>query len=279
MKTKMMHLFLLIACFNLTARAQSVNLENSETLPGDLTIDKSTPQTYKMITDYFDYDLNADFIRKARIEGNFTCNLPNDTVKWNNVYIAGSNQLNGPFLKGEKQMAFENFKYVQSAETVEEKFFSKFNNIDFRLKNLVWDMLGFEVFAYSHWDSLKLNKVFDANTVNGEVNLSNEGVFENKEIQLTWIGITKINNEVCAIIRYSQMNGKLNLELGNMSMKGRSHYWGEVYVSLEDKQIEYATLKEDVLTDVYLKEQNNRFQGYTVRNITLEKVVNHADTK
>ena len=106
--------------------------------------------------------------------------------------------------------------------------------------------------------------------------MANDGVFENKEIQLKWIGVTKINSELCAIIKYSQMNGKLKLDMENMSMNGRSHYWGEIYVSLEDKQIEYATLKEDVLTDVFLKGQNNSFWGYTVRNITLEKQVSNA---
>lgn len=267
----MMYLVLLFIGFNTIVKAQPAKFEIQENLPKNLVIDKSIPQTYKVITDYYDYDLTGDFIRKARVGGDFTCYLENDYVKWNNVSISESNVLNEPFPKGQKQLIIEDFKYMQTEETLEEEFFVSMPNIDFRLKNLIWDMIAFDVFVYSYWDSLKLNTVFNAHNVNGEVNMSNDGVFENKEIQLTWIGITKINSELCAIIKYSQMNGKLKLDMENISMKGRSHYWGEIYVSLKNKHIEYASLTEDVITDVLLKGQSNHFLGYTVRKIILEK--------
>ncbi len=271
MKIKMMQILILLFGCSYTVISQSLEVEIPDSLPKNLEIDKSTPQTYKMTTDYFDYDLQANFIKKARIVGNFTCYLQNDSVKWNNVYISESKRLNDPFPKGKKQMAFENFEYIQSNKVLNEQFFSLLPNIDFRLKNLVWDMIGFYALAYPNWNSLKLNTIFYSNDLNGEVNLSNNGTFENKEMQLKWIGVSKIHGEQCAIIKYSQMNGKLKVDLENMSMKGRSHYWGEIYVSLIDKQIEYASLKEDVITDVLFKGQNNNILGYTVRNITLEK--------
>ena len=40
-----------------------------------------------------------------------------------------------------------------------------------------------------------------------------------------------------------------------MTLKGRSHYWGEIWVSLSSKQIEYATLQEDVLGEMKLAGQ------------------------
>jgi len=40
-------------------------------------------------------------------------------------------------------------------------------------------------------------------------------------------------------------------------IKGRSHVWGDVYVSLKDKQIEYAELYEDILMDIKMKGQDN----------------------
>ena len=55
-------------------------------------------------------------------------------------------------------------------------------------------------------------------------------------------------------------------------MSGRSHYWGEVYVSLADKEIEYATLFEDVVTDVLMKGQSQNYLGYTMRNIILSRI-------
>jgi len=64
----------------------------------------------------------------------------------------------------------------------------------------------------------------------------------------------------------------LKIEIEALKMSSRSHYWGEVYVSLADKQIEYATLSEDVITDVLLKGQSQNYLGYTVRSITLSKI-------
>ena len=64
----------------------------------------------------------------------------------------------------------------------------------------------------------------------------------------------------------------MKIEIDALKMSGRSHYWGEVYVSLSDKQIEYATLSEDVITDVLLKGQSQNYLGCTVRSITLSKI-------
>jgi hypothetical protein len=55
-------------------------------------------------------------------------------------------------------------------------------------------------------------------------------------------------------------------------MSGRSHYWGEIYVSLSDKQIEYANLTEDVLTNEKIKGQANSISGYVVRTIDFSRV-------
>ena len=81
-----------------------------------------------------------------------------------------------------------------------------------------------------------------------------------------------MNNEVCAIIKYSVMNNPLQLDFDNVTVSGRSHYWGEIYVSLSDKQIEYVTLLEDVITNVRIEGQAENILGYTVRNITLSRI-------
>lgn len=275
MKEQLLWILILIN-LSVNVKAQSVKLKIPSHLPENVSIDKSILQTYRMTTDYFDFDLSGNFIRKAQVYGDFTCYLENDSVKWNNVSIAESNIFDKPFPKGQNQSVLENFKYIQSPDCLSEQFFSSVPQIDFRLKNLIWDMIGFEVFTYPYWDSLELNVPFEAKVINGEVKMANDGIFENKEITLTWIGVTKINNELCAIIKYSQMNGKLELKTEKLNMKGRSHYWGEIYVSLEDKQIEYASLTEDVVTDVLLKGQENNFLGYTIRNIELKKNVSYG---
>lgn len=274
MKEKLLWMYILIN-FSIAVQAQPVKLKIPNQLPASLRIDKSTPQTYRVTTDYFNFDLAGNFISKSKVCGDFICYLENDSVKWSNVSIAESNVFDEPFPDGQKQTDLENFQYIQSPECLEEQFFSSIPQIDFRLKNLIWDMISFEVFVYPYWDSLKLNTPFEAELINGEVKMANDGIFENKEIKLSWIGVTKINNELCAIIKYSQMNGKLELNTGNIKMKGRSHYWGEIYVSLGNKQIEYALLTEDVVTDILVKGGENSFLGYTVRKIELKKDLSH----
>lgn len=272
MKTMLIITSLILLSVGRTVFGQVADLKILNQLPKDIGIDKSKPQTYTMITDYYDYDLQANFLRKARVIGDFTCYLSGDSVKWNNVYISQISDFDAPFPKGQNQSYFENFKYVQSEKVLSEETFSHIPQIDFRLKNLVWDMFGFEIFAHVYWDSLELNKEFCNHVLNSEVEMGKDGTFENKELKLTRIGITKVNNELCAIIKYSQMNGKISLNLENIKLKGRSHYWGEVYVSLSDKQIEYATLTEDVITDVTIKGGPENMLGYTVRKINLLKI-------
>ncbi len=122
-------------------------------------------------------------------------------------------------------------------------------------KNLVWDMMGVEGFAWYYWDSLRLNEPFAASNFNGKLDLAGQGSFENKNVVLTLTGVSKRNNELCATIEFRTLNNPLEYAESEMSLKGRSHYWGTIWVSLEDKQIEHAELFEDVTMEMNLPGQ------------------------
>jgi hypothetical protein len=47
----------------------------------------------------------------------------------------------------------------------------------------------------------------------------------------------------------------VTVKTAGFEMIGRSHYWGQIWVSLTTKQIEYATLYEDVLGEMKLGAQ------------------------
>lgn len=258
--------------FNVTQAQETNQAIYLDQLPVDLELDNAIPRKYIMTTDYFDYDLKGNFLRKMRLTGEYTCGLEGESARWNEVYISQLDNLETPFPEGKKQEYMENFKYIPDETVLAEDFFLKIPEADMFVKNLIWDAMGFDVFAYSCWSNLELNKEYHAIEINSELELAGEGTFENKDIILTWIGITEKNNEVCAIIKYSVMNNPLNLVTGNIIMSGRSHYWGEVYVSLSDKQIEYASLSEDVVTDVTISGQPSNILGYTVRKINLLKI-------
>ena len=273
MKTLSFYLIPVFAMlFNVAQAQQGTPIDYLDQLPKCLELDNSIIRKYTMTTDYFDYDLKGNFLRKRKLTGEYTCGLEGDSAIWNDVYISEVNDLETPFTRGLKQGYMEGFKYKPDEKVLTEDFFMAIPEANMFIKNLIWDVMGFDVFAYSCWDSLQLNKEYHSLELNSEVDLGGEGTFENKDIILTWIGITEKNNEVCAIIKYSVMNNPLKLETDYIKMSGRSHYWGEVYVSLSVKQIEYAALSEDVVTDISIKGQEGNILGYTVRNISLSKI-------
>jgi hypothetical protein len=241
-------------------------------LPKDLELDKSIQQTYLMTTNYIDFDMFGNFKKETQILGEYTNGLKNEKVKWNNVFISNRNSDEQSFYESRKMNSMEDFSYVPSTKMLNPESFPAFSSNTTQLQNLVWDMMAFEVFAWEYFDSLKLNVEFVAKSANTEVDLAGSGTFENKDIRLNWNGISKINNEICAIIEYTAMNNPLMIKNDFIDIKGRSHYWGYVYVSLEDKQIEYAMMNEDVIMEIKFPGQENAQSANTIRKITLKKM-------
>jgi len=240
-------------------------------LPRDLVPDSTVVRCYEMVTEYQDYDLKGNFQRKTRITADYTSGLENGTtVCWNNVFLAQTYEEYADFSMGTKQELMEGFSYAPAGNIESATFFDAIPGAGIMHKNLVWDMVAIEGFAYWYWDDLRMNVEYKAGSLNAPVDLAGEGTFTNKDIRIQWIGITVINGEICAIIKYYTMNNLLNVKTGDISVTGRSHYWGEVYVSLQDKEIEFATLFEDVITEVIMPGQPD-FSGYTVRYITLKR--------
>lgn len=246
------------------------NVELPDYLPDNIELNHSQTRTFQMISDYMDYDLKGNFRTKTRVSGVYTTGLPGDSIKWNNIRIASTSEQEASFPEGERQEYMENFSYIQDQDILSADFFRDIPQADIIVRNLIWDVAGIYWFAYGHWDKLKLNKPYlDKETNNQEMDLSGQGSFENRNVEVTWLGITKLNQENCAIIKYSTMNNPLHVNLENMKMTGRSHYWGEIYVSLEDKEIEMATMTEDVVTDTTLEGHPSNILGYTVRKIII----------
>ena len=241
--------------------------------PGNIVFREDILQRYHVVTDYFNKDIYGKFMNKMRVSGDYTRGMEGGQVKWNNVYVAYANQLEESFPQGEKQEFMENFTYIPSGKMMLESSFENFPQQLVHLKNLVWDMMGIEAFAWLYLDSLKLNQSISASGINGKVEMDGIGVFENRDIQLRWTGISEMNQEICAVIEYLAMDNPLNIEFGDFKMKGRSHYWGTIWVSMEDKQIEYAYMYEDVVMDMKLPGQSDKQLINTTREIVFEKLL------
>lgn len=271
MKKKPLYLTLFLMFSTLAVQAQTDNsTDHLSSLAVGIELDKSVKRSYRMITDYSDYDLKSNFLVKRRMAGIVT--YENDSAQWKDVYYTESKVADEIFPQGEKQDFLQNFGYQPNADILAPDFFQKkLPQANPHVMNLIWDALCFESLAYWAWDSLKLNEEHQLGDDNAGLDLA-IGSFENKDIRITWLGVTKIKDEMCAILKYSVMNNPLKVEFEEIEMSGRSHYWGEIYVSLSDKQIEYACLTEDILTDTNVRGQVNNRMGYTVRTITLSRV-------
>lgn len=272
-------IFLLFVCSaflsqmaNAQKKAKSIDGYLNQ-LPSGLELIENGPQHYQITTDYFTKDIYGNFINKVRVTGDYTRGLENDKVSWHDVRITtpvASEKKSFP--EGELFNPMENFTYVPSAEMVNPDAFPGFPPNSFYAKNLVWDMLGLEGFAWYYFDSLHLNIPFAANAFNSDVDLAGEGTFTNKNIKLTWTGISRVNGEICAVIEYLAMDNPLKIKTDVMEMNGRSHYWGTIWVSLEDKQIELARLNEDVIMDMKLPNMPEKQLMNTTRDIVIQKV-------
>jgi hypothetical protein len=275
MKTiKTVLIFSIATFFAISVNAQKISKILSDgKLPQNLEL-KDELQKYVVTTDHFNTDIFGNFFNKMRVKGQYTRGLDNGNVKWNNVSIAMALQRDADFPAGNPVDYMEDFSYKVSPEMLKPEAFATFGENNAFTKNLVWDMMAIEGFAWSSIDKVKLNVPFSNELFNGKMDLAGQGSFENKDVQILWTGISVRNGENCAVIEYRTLNNPLEYAGEGMSMKGRSHYWGTIWVSLEDKQIEHAVLYEDVVMEMNLTGQTNKQIMNATREISFVKVIN-----
>jgi len=272
MKTKMTYLagVILLSVTCAFSQTQSGSII-PERLPVNLKLN-DTVQKYLVVADYYNGDIFGNFFNKFRIQGEYTRGLKNHEVKWNNVTVAMSTGQYDDFPAGEQLSYMDDFTYEPSADMMKPEKFSTFTAHAAYSKNLVWDVMGIEGLAWMYFDKLELNKPVKAGIFNNKYDLAGMGSFENKNMILTWIGVSKMNDEECALIDYRTFNNPLEFASGNMEMKGRSHYWGTIWVSMKDRQIEYATMYEDVTANMKLLGQTEAQIIDVTREISFSKL-------
>jgi hypothetical protein len=270
MKTTFLFILAIISNVQIIVAQKNV-LQYLKALPPDLALVEKEPQKYRITADYFNGDIFGAFINKTRVTGDYTRGFEDGTVKWNRVAVANGSTREGAFENAASQTYMENFTYKPTDKMLEASSFSSFPPNSFHSKNLVWDMLAIENFAWAHFDSLKLNQTFRPSNMENKIPLAGEGSFQNKDIQLTWTGISKMNDELCALIDYRTMDNPLVIDTKELKISGRSHYWGTIWVSLTDKQVEHATLYEDVIMNMKFASQQSQLMNST-RIIHFEKL-------
>jgi hypothetical protein len=231
---------------------------------------QTAPRTWHFTCDYYNVDVKGHLMGRQRYSAAYTRGLARDTVRWSDVNVAnskvGSDDLGPP----EKQPFMEGFSYpwADAVNDTKPGFFRGFPPAAMQQRNLVWDTHMFEGFA-AKLNELTPNVPYHVPDV-AEVDLSGAGTFRHKDLQLTLTGTTKRNGQGCAVTDYRAMFNTLQSKTAAFALTGRSDYWGQIWVSLATKQIEYATLYEEVFGELSLPGQDKPMTISVVRIGTFE---------
>ena len=207
-----------------------------------------------------EYEVTLKWQNLDAISGNrFNCNvakaiytvgLENEYVGWKNVYLSQIDDFNQKEFKGTALPSFNNFTYkINDTDFLNKDFYKSIPPEQRDLaKWLVSDAIQMQGLAWYVFDSLEFNKEFMPKLLeNHDVKFEDWVTFSSRYQKLLWSGITKYNNEICAIVKFESLYNPVEIDNEDMTVKGRSLYYGEMWISLEDKQVEYASMVEDVI--------------------------------
>ena len=259
-------------CFGQNIR--SVERKYMTTLPFGKPEDNDHLQKYRMTAVYKNMDVYGNFTGKTRVSGDYTRGYKGGYAQWNNVSVSDSKDDGAPFDQGKKQEFLENFRYIPSTGMMNGSDFKSFpKSIDnIFARNLIWDMLSVEIFAWRYNDSLKMNKVFTLPDIKGEFDMADIGKYNHASIQLCWTGISVMNNQLCAVIEYRALNNKLSITFGVVKTKGTEQYWGNTWISLKTREIEFAEIYSSTFQEIQVPELKDKMLTKTIRELTVERI-------
>ena len=275
MKTKNQngYLAIFISLVCISANAYSQNLEIPDQLPS-VDLQSRDPHQYQVVTEYRNYDLFGNPSGGQRFDGKYSIGLADGKVKWEDVSQTAWSS-NGTE-KVDRLLYMDGFQYSYQQDLLSPEFFSSFPVEAVEAKNLVWDMAALEFFSWGNSDRLELNRPFRAEEANQNFDLAGLGHFENRDVVLCWIGMTVEDGRSLALIEYRTLSNPLSVEMDmgarHFSTKGRSHYWGTVWLDLKDRCIHRAKLYEDVVMEIGFDDQPAKQQIDVVREITVSKI-------
>ena len=233
--------------------AQTLSLT---TLPQGTAVKDNGPRTYRLTVDYNVANGKGEIMQRQRLTGDYTRGLTGGDVVWKNVTQATAEGATGPFGPPAKREFMEGFRYHNDVlSTMSPEFFKAFPPTAVFERNLVWDTGMIEMFGQNFFDQLKLNEPYHAIS-NQDTKMPGVGTFQNRDVVLEWIGLSRRNGQDCALIQYQAFLNPLQIVNGGMTLNGRSDYWGQIWVSLDTKQIEYGTINESVVGEMKLAGQD-----------------------
>ena len=261
MKT-LVYLFLALLFCSGGVRAQNRGIDSYLSLkPIEIQSGDTVPQQYDVTLKWQILDpLNGNNISCTGVHATYLFGMENNTVGWKDVRIAQIKDLNQEVWGGTVLPAFDSFSY-QPMDTgfLKEAFYQDIPPDQRDLaKWLVSDAAQMHGLAWYVFDSLEYQQEFMPKLLeNFDIRFEDWVTFTSLYQKLVWSGITKYNNEICAVVKFESRFNPVRIDNSQMSVTGRALYYGEMWISLEDKQVEHATMLEDNV----LKIRNSSLPG------------------
>jgi len=246
--------YLWAACMLLTecVVAQSNNIDAFIAIkPAQIPIAKPSIQVYDVSLKWQNLDaLSGTKFNCNEINANYSISADNENVSWNNVFSSTIKDFNSEATDRKALSAFNNFTYkALNTDFLRNDFYKSIpvENRDLA-KWLVSDAIQMQALAWYVFDSMTFNKKFVPLLLKDyDVKFEDWVTFTSRYQKLIWDGITTYNDEICAVVKFESYYNPLEINNQDMSLKGRSLYWGEMWISLSDKQVEYSKMFEDVV--------------------------------
>ena len=241
-------------------------------LPSGEAVKDRGPRTYKFTVDYRTANSKGEIFERQRLAGEYTRGLAGGDAVWKNVSQADASGPSAPFGAAQKRDFMEGFRYHSDLPaTMKAGFFKGFPPTAVFERNLVWDTEMIEYFGHDFFEHLKLNEPYHILS-SQTLNMPDVGVFQNRDVVLEWIGRSQRNGQDCALIQYQAFLNPLEVVNGGITLKGLSSYWGQIWVSLATKQIEYGTINETVVGDLKLAARDTTQTIHVFRSGIFEPV-------
>ena len=220
----------------------------------DIGTDNQSLQDYEVTLKWQNLDaLNGTTFNCNVVLANLTVDPGNNITRWQDARLASIGDFREEPENTVSLQALDGFEYESFTDDFLQEDF--FNDITPELRDLakwlVSDAMQMQGLAVYVMDSISFRQVFrPAILENYDIEFQNWVSFSSRYQELTWSAITEHNDEVCAVIKFESEYNPVSAETTAMSFKGRSLYYGEMWVSLHDKQLEYAIMFEDVIMNL-----------------------------
>lgn len=231
-----------------------------------------SPLKYQLAIDWINKDIDGKVIMHNIAVGKLIQAQPNDTVQLQDVFLTEISD-NGKNTR--KVYDLEGLKFkIMGDNFTHPEFYKDFPPSHIELiRWFIQDKVAFEVYGQMYLDSLKLNIPFYPDLFQNHQSKFDQYVnFNTQKLNLTWIGISKINGKICALVHYQSIYNPIDADNDIMTLNGRSCFWGNIWISLASRRIEYATMNEDLIYKMKLKTNNFEQKINMQREIKLEKI-------